>query len=670
MKSQQNVQLLWFPFRTPAARLSVMVEFQHSSLTGQVLDGRYRVLEKIGAGGMGDVYLAEQLAIDRKVAVKVLRPSGQSADDELFRQRFLREASSTAKLTHPNTVKIFDSGQTPDGLLFLVMEYLEGQTLSAVSKLQGAQPWLRVVDIGMQICRSVREAHGMGLIHRDLKPANVMVLSHMQEQHFIKVLDFGLVKSVETNDVDATQANMLLGSPTFMAPEQSRGLASVQSDLYSIGVILFQLLCGRPPFEGKTSLEVLLAHVQNPVPSLLECGGPHDIPPNLEHVIRRCLEKNPANRFESADALIAALKASVGQPLLTETSYPAVRLPVHATPMPFSKASGAPMVSVPMAASAESLMPSLGSPSAEEAPASRSLVFLVVAGCVSVIAGSLFLVSAMASSNPASPASPQATAGIRSDNAKPVSVAFAIDSIPEGASVYYSGQLVGTTPHTLSVPRDAKAEATTVQFTLVKEGYLSASVHASGVGATVTVSERLEPNPQPSAPAEATKAKQPAATALTRASTKKAKTKGVSPTPAPAASEPVAPTPVTEAPRPRAETAAPVTVAAVEAERPVDPVPSPSPKIRNVPAFVMEKEVLTRGPIRLSEGFKAMHRGEALSGLYRLCVGVAGRVDSVDVVKTVSGADEAIVAGIKEGWQYKPQAVKSCFLYNMPVKVD
>jgi eukaryotic-like serine/threonine-protein kinase len=656
-----------------------MVEFGHSKLEGQVLDGRYRVLEKIGVGGMGDVYKAEQLAISRKVAIKVLRPSSLAGEDRLFRQRFLREASSTARLSHPNTVKIFDSGETSDGQLFLVMEYLEGNTLSVINKAEGALPWVRAVDIAVQICRSVREAHSMGLIHRDLKPANVMLLNHMHEQHFVKVLDFGLVKSVETDDADATQANMLMGSPTYMAPEQARGEASVHSDIYAIGVMLFQMLSGKPPFEAKSSVDVLLAHIQSPIPSLLERGAPGNIPPVLETVVRRCLDKNPLRRFESADALIIGLKAASGQPMLTETSYPALRLSNHATPMPFSRESVAPADRAVDVSVDAPLMASLAAAVPHSEKSGKRVGLAVVGAGVAVIAASVGLMAVMARSNaapataivkpidgPPPPAPPVAAIG---------NVTFHIDSIPTGATVLRDGKPLGSTPFTLSLPASSPSQPTSIQLTLSKVGFVSTSVHASGFGPKVELIETLQP--QGKAVAE-TPARGGKTTVKDRLASRKGKSVELDAPRSPstvASSTPVVPSPAPESSNtlvaPPSTPAAPAP-AVVRNEPPAAPAAAvtEAPKSRNVPAFVMEKDLVSRGAIRLPESFKTTHRGESLSGLYRICVGTNGRVKTVDTVKSVPGADTAVAEGVKEGWLYKTQSVDSCFLYTMPIRVN
>ncbi|HEY1332793.1 MAG TPA: serine/threonine-protein kinase, partial [Myxococcaceae bacterium] len=224
-------------------------------LIGRILNDRFRILSPLGSGGMGKVYKAVQTPLDRVVALKILNPNVPAEKDPAFKRRFFLEASLTSKLRHPNTVTVIDYGQTEDGIYFIAMEYMEGQTLAEVLAHDKTLPWRRVLDIAQQICRSLREAHKLGVIHRDLKPANVMLLNEA-DHDMVKVLDFGLVKSFqpdsphakEAASAELTQAGVFLGSPQYMAPEQARNLADPRSDIYSLGVVMYQMMMGRPPF--------------------------------------------------------------------------------------------------------------------------------------------------------------------------------------------------------------------------------------------------------------------------------------------------------------------------------------------------------------------------------------------------------------------------------------
>ena len=280
-------------------------------LLGRTLNERFRILEAIGSGGMGRVYKAIQAPLDRVVALKVLNPNFPVERDPAFKRRFLLEASMTSRLRHPNTVTVIDYGQTDDGIFYIVMELLEGKTLAEVLAKEKTLPWMRVLDITQQISRSLREAHKNGIVHRDLKPANVMLLA--EEGHdVVKVLDFGLVKSFapDPNQVDpeVTQNGMFLGSPQYMAPEQARNQANPRSDIYSLGILTYQMLCGRPPFLGKDYLDVIFQHMKE-LPKPPRVLRPDlDIPPDVEAVILKCLEKNPEARYASMDELLEALR--------------------------------------------------------------------------------------------------------------------------------------------------------------------------------------------------------------------------------------------------------------------------------------------------------------------------------------------------------------------------
>ena len=211
-----------------------MAESEVDPLIGQVLSGRFEIIAPLGVGGMGRVYKAVQRPLMREVALKVLNPRYDGTRDPGFERRFFLEASMTSKLKHPNTITVHDYGRTDDGIYFIAMEYLEGETLQKVLVDNGRLPWPRALYVAGQIARSLREAHKLGLVHRDLKPANVMVMTEGTGGDTVKVLDFGLVKSFtpekpkEDDEVDRTgltQAGVLLGSPLYMAPEQARGEA-------------------------------------------------------------------------------------------------------------------------------------------------------------------------------------------------------------------------------------------------------------------------------------------------------------------------------------------------------------------------------------------------------------------------------------------------------------
>jgi serine/threonine-protein kinase len=268
--------------------------------------GQYRLLRPLGAGGMGEVYLAEHRMLKRPCAVKLIRP-GQAGDPQAL-ARFEREVQMTARLSHWNTVEIYDYGRTEDGTFYYVMEYLPGLSLEELLERYGALPAERAVHLLRQVCAALHEAHALGLIHRDIKPGNVFVARRGGLYDVAKLLDFGLVKPVaELPAARLTLEGAISGTPLYMSPEQARGLDDLdgRSDIYSVGAVAYTLLTGHPPFERTNPLEVLIAHARDEVvpPSQLQPGVPAD----LERVVLRCLAKRPEDRFPDVDSLEQAL---------------------------------------------------------------------------------------------------------------------------------------------------------------------------------------------------------------------------------------------------------------------------------------------------------------------------------------------------------------------------
>src|SRR5689334_16535575 len=264
-----------------------------------VVDGRYRVLHRLGSGGMAEVYCAQDLQLGRKVALKILYR--RFAEDGEFVERFRREASSAAGLQHQHVVSVYDRGEY-DGTYYIAMEYLEGRSLKTIIRQEAPLDPDRAVDLTIQILRAARFAHRRGIIHRDLKPHNVIV----DEEDRAKVTDFGIARAGAS---DMTQTGSIMGTAQYLSPEQAQGHSvSEPSDLYSVGVILYELLTGRVPFEGESAVTIALKHVnERPVPP---SAFNREVTPELEAVVMRALEKDPARRYRDADAFIAALEHS------------------------------------------------------------------------------------------------------------------------------------------------------------------------------------------------------------------------------------------------------------------------------------------------------------------------------------------------------------------------
>ena len=302
-------------------------------MLGTVLLDRVRIERVIARGGMGKVYYGEQVGMKRPCAIKILDPRLAGADTDDFARRFQLEASTAAKLTHPNVVTIFDYGETLDGSCFIAMEYLEGRSLSDELKKNGSLAPERAIHVTRQVCRALREAHNLGVVHRDMKPANVFLQHKDDDEDFVKVLDFGLVKETSPQDgQDHTQIGQIMGSPRYMAPEQVQGKpVDARTDIYSVGAMFYAMLSGRPPFDKATELATMMAHVSDPAPPLSTVAPDLALPPGLEAVVLKCLAKQPEDRFSSMEELITALKLRPG--MTGTTSDSGRQVSPHASPL-------------------------------------------------------------------------------------------------------------------------------------------------------------------------------------------------------------------------------------------------------------------------------------------------------------------------------------------------
>jgi serine/threonine-protein kinase len=296
-----------------AAALVVFTAYRIELLHEQAAEarrlGQYALKEPLGAGGMGEVYLAEHMLLRRPCAVKLIRP--ERAGDPRHLRRFTREVQLTATLTHPNTVQVFDYGHTADGTFYYVMEYVNGLTLEEMVYRHGQVPPSRAVYFLRQVCAALTEAHGIGLIHRDIKPGNVMVCERGGRHDVIKLLDFGLVLPVVDAGDDETLSHegVIAGTPAYMSPEQASGqkILDVRSDIYSVGALAYFLLTGRPPFVCASPLRTLAAHLC--APPAPPSSDHIDLPADLEAIVLRCLAKSPDERFADAQTLEKALAA-------------------------------------------------------------------------------------------------------------------------------------------------------------------------------------------------------------------------------------------------------------------------------------------------------------------------------------------------------------------------
>jgi serine/threonine protein kinase len=289
------------------------------SLIGtEIENGEYRVLERIGVGGMGSVYKAEQPSMNRLVAIKVLHPRFATREDLV--SRFRREARAMSQLSHPNTARVYKFGQLADGSAYFVMDYMEGTNLAHVVRTEGPMEPDRALGIMIQVCAALEEAHRAGIIHRDLKPENIFLTQQGGTADFPKVLDFGLAKVSEKQmgrgSMMLTQQGMIFGTPEFMSPEQSQGdTLDRRSDIYSLGLIAYELLTGKLPFEAEKPLDIMRAHVQEePIP-LNKRTPDRRFPLELEAAIGKAIARNRDDRHDSAADFARALRRCLKNPM-------------------------------------------------------------------------------------------------------------------------------------------------------------------------------------------------------------------------------------------------------------------------------------------------------------------------------------------------------------------
>jgi len=278
---------------------------------GKTLNGRYKIQSLIGTGGMAAVYLAKDLILDRLVAIKVLRLDFRQNDDAM--RRFRREALSATQLTHPNIVGVYDVGQSQE-MNYIVMEYVEGTDLKDYVRQRGALHPIEAVRIMMQIVSAIAAAHQNRIIHRDIKPQNILI----DREGNVKITDFGI--AVALSDTSLTQTNTLLGSVHYLSPEQARGgMATIQTDIYALGIVLYELLTGRVPFDGESPVSIALKHFQDPLPSVVNPKAM--VPQSLENIVLKATAKDPMNRYRSCYEMFQDLKTCLDSTRLYEKKF-------------------------------------------------------------------------------------------------------------------------------------------------------------------------------------------------------------------------------------------------------------------------------------------------------------------------------------------------------------
>jgi tRNA A-37 threonylcarbamoyl transferase component Bud32 len=292
---------------------------------GAVIDERYRLIERIGLGGMGAVYKAEHVGMGRVVAVKLLRPEMGGRQEAI--DRFTREAQASARVAHKNVCAVSDFGVRADGALYLVMELLRGETLRERLDRVGRLPWQSAVAIARHVARGLAHAHAQGVVHRDVKPENVFLVVDDDDPDFAKILDFGIARSLENDDARVTQAGFVVGTPAYLSPEQALGgTVDHRCDIYSLCIVLYEMIVGRTPFGDRPPVAMLTAHAVVDVPPFAEVAPDVECPPAVEELVRKGLAKEKDGRHASADELTLALDAVRGVTPRLTTGIPAQRV--------------------------------------------------------------------------------------------------------------------------------------------------------------------------------------------------------------------------------------------------------------------------------------------------------------------------------------------------------
>lgn len=500
---------------------------------GQIFGGKYRIERMIAKGGMGRVYRAMQFPLERPVAVKILNREFQKTDPQFVR-RFFLEASTAAKLAHPHTITVFDYGEAESGDLYIAMEYLKGRPLSKVISAEGPFDAHRALNIAVQICRALREAHAFGVIHRDLKPGNVFLVEDADEADYVKVLDFGLVKlfrpekeadedhgggMLGEGDPELTRTGTLLGSPKYMSPEQIQGHAlDPRTDIYSFGVILFQMMAGKAPFTGATGVDVIYKHVHLDVPSIAEVSPQVECPIALEAVIQKCLKKRREERYSSMDELLLTLKEAIrmvtGQVVSPDSvAEPNSPLAIEARKLSRARASSQSKTLLPTDDEAKTIQPvreaALREPHLSDEPtplgqdrsqvqpprvasSSKVLVLGSALGFAAVLGTLIYVLSA--ERGPAQQEMPKTAVVPEKPARSELTVSFS--SEPPGAQVFEDARPIGTTPFKKSflVQRDAE-EPRELVFRLAKHQDLVKTVILDGTLTEIAV--KLEAIPEP-----------------------------------------------------------------------------------------------------------------------------------------------------------------------------
>ncbi len=438
------------------------------ALVGKVIDGRYLIEGVLGQGGMGLVYRARHKMIDKRVAVKVLR--GEMQNDAEVAQRFLQEARAASAIGNQHIIDISDFGVLPDGATYFVMEFLDGSSLSHVMDTQRPLPVSRITKIAKQIAQGLGAAHAAGIIHRDLKPDNVMLITRGQEKDFVKILDFGIAK-VGGESAKLTRAGSVFGTPHYMSPEQAAGATVTQStDVYSLGVMLYEMAAGKVPFDAENFMGILTMHMYKaPVPMRALVPAPQEIPPGLDAIVLKCLSKKAEARYPTMEALVKDLETLEAGGMPEAVNEMMARSGGFNVPADYFRAGGMPE-------------PVPGTPGGRAAKRSRLPLIAGIAGVVTAIA----IVVAIFAKSSTTQAQPDPTATATTTTTTTASVATGPATTTTAPAAKKPVALASVEPRDAKVTRDGKevavpvivelADGESIDFVISRAGYESKTV--------------------------------------------------------------------------------------------------------------------------------------------------------------------------------------------------
>jgi len=516
-------------------------------LLGSVINGKYRVVDVAGSGGMGKVYKAEQIPLGRLAAIKTLntfhtRLSSDRNDERGFERRFFLEASILSKLQHPNLVTVFDYGcieGSDPPMYFMAMEYLDGVTLERKVHDRHRLDATDLLPIARQIARGLQDAHANGVIHRDLKPSNVMLVPRPDGSSIVKILDFGLVKVLDAESDKITREGTFLGSARYTAPEQiTHGDVDCRSDIYSLGILMYEALCGVPPFERKNLVQTLAAHMYDAVPAMASVAEGVCVPESVEEFVRWCLAKSPSDRPSDMGAVLDAIaqcSATLGLPTTSSDRYDvdvsASGHPLHVAGR--SDAARSAGQSDQRRVPVQGFISQVGTAdtigmsdpmvrSVETSIASTKKIWIAVAVALALIgtAGAVFIMTNPWGTSDEHRVPTVATvpvAEVQSSASQPPpsdfvrSFVVVINSTPSGAEVFEGDVLLGTTPMQLSLENDV-VRATPKRLTISTPGHNPYSILQGPSDRTVEVDATLQPHPATTDSVEPPKVQRPPAT--------------------------------------------------------------------------------------------------------------------------------------------------------------